>query len=43
MFQAHIVEKIKTHFVRSIRFPENHAVYDLNNMVESGDTPQMKI
>jgi hypothetical protein len=43
MYQAKLVQKIKTHFT-SIPFPENHAVYETmcKNMVQS-ERPQMTI
>jgi len=42
MFQAKVVQKIKTHFVFNKFFPENCAVHDImwKSMVDS-DWPQM--
>jgi hypothetical protein len=44
MFQTKVVEKIKTHVLCSIIFPENRAVYEMmwKNIVEP-DRPQMTI
>jgi hypothetical protein len=44
MFQANVVEKIKTHILFSITFSENRDVYEVmwKNMVEP-DSPQMTI
>jgi len=44
MFQTKVVQKIKTHILRSIMFFENLAVYEImrKNVIESG-RPQTKI
>ena len=44
MFQIKVAEKTKTHFLRSVAFTENHAVYETKwtNLVES-ETPLMTI
>jgi hypothetical protein len=44
MFNAKIVEKIKTHFMFSNLFPENRAVYEImwRNMVAT-DRPQATV
>ena len=44
MFPTAVVEKIKTHFLCSVTFPENRAVYEKmwKNMAERG-RPRMKI
>jgi hypothetical protein len=44
MFQTKVVEKIKTHILFSVTFPENRAVYEImwKNMVQ-GNRPQMTI
>jgi hypothetical protein len=44
MFQAEVVEKIKTHVLCSIFFFENHAVYEImwKNVVQPG-SPRMTI
>jgi len=43
-FSEKVVQKIKTHILFSILFPENHSVYEImwENMVEPG-RPQMTI
>jgi hypothetical protein len=44
MFQAKVLEKIKTHFMFNNFFPENRAVYEImwKNMVQP-DRPQMAV
>jgi len=44
MFQTKFIEKIKTHFIFSKLFPQNHAVYEImwKNIVQRG-WPQMTI
>jgi hypothetical protein len=41
MFQTKVIEKIETHILRSVNFPENRAVYEsVKNMVQP-HRPQM--
>ena len=43
MLQANVLEKIKTHILCSVTFPENSALYEMwKNTVEPG-RPQMTI
>jgi hypothetical protein len=42
VFQTKVVDKMKTHFMFSFYFPENHAVYEISNIPGNHEVKELQ-